>query len=168
MGLNMPWQISRIYIYEKQNRDCSITDISLFQRIFLSPANFSLYMNLFIKMNMRKSAYVMSGHFFCPADSSLHMNLFIEMNIRKIWMNLNQLIKFSAFMMAKRTFLFFSGFFFSPADFSFLQRIFLFCSGFFFTCESIYWCDYKKNLNESKTADQIKCIYNGQADISFL
>ncbi len=32
---------------------------------------------------MRKSAYVMSGYFFCPADFSLHMNLFIEMNIRK-------------------------------------------------------------------------------------
>jgi hypothetical protein len=96
-----------IHIQEKQNRDCSIKDISLFQRIFLSPADFSLYMNLCIEMNMRKSAYVMSGYFFCPADFSLHMNLFIEMNIRK-------------------------------------------------------------KLNEFKTVDRIKCIYNGQADISFL
>ncbi len=64
-------------------------------------------MNLCIEMNMRKSAYVMSGYFFCPADFSLHMNLFIEMNIRK-------------------------------------------------------------KLNEFKTVDGIKCIYDGQADISFL
>ncbi len=56
---------------------------------------------------MRKSAYVMSGHFFCPADFSLYMNLFIDMNM-------------------------------------------------------------KKNLNEFKTVDQIQCIYDGRADISFL
>jgi len=34
--------------------------------------------------------------------------------------------------------------------------------------ESIYWNEYTKNLNEFKTIDQIKCIYDDYVDISFL
>jgi hypothetical protein len=43
-------------------------------------------------MMVKRTFLFSCGFFFSPADFSLHINLFTEMNIRKSWMNLKRLI----------------------------------------------------------------------------